>query len=332
MFSKVIVQGRLDFGNANTYDKALKLYTQRKDVYYKNEVIFNKMEECFDEENLIFFVKRFNNLVSDKYWRNTVHLLKNLAEYSVTGRVEMWMMVDGKVIRHEQIRPSSDKSIVASFYKANEIVNENGDLSKAMKILDGIISKYEGHSMAHALAGRIAARQGNIAFAIKKFDLATELDPCLTEAYLWKGKMLIREERYKEALPVLEKVTECSIAHQNIHWIGRRLKGKCYFHLGDYEKAIFEWKLFTKRPFEKGNSNHYWKRMVTFSLGKAYLHTNQHAEAILSFNNALELDPLFESVSEEEIMKYKAIAGSGQEESGNSKKSTRKSTGVKATA
>ena len=72
--------------------------------------------------------------------------------------------------------------------------------------------------------------------------------------------------------------------------------------------------------------------MVTFSLGKAYLHTNQHAEAILSFNNALELDPLFESVSEEEIMKYKAIAGSGQEESGNSKKSTRKSTGVKATA
>ena len=50
MFSKVIVQGRLDFGNANTYDKAFKLYVQRMEVYYKNEVIFNKPEECFDEE------------------------------------------------------------------------------------------------------------------------------------------------------------------------------------------------------------------------------------------------------------------------------------------
>ena len=153
MFSKVIIQGRLDFGNTNTYEKALKLYLQRKEVYYKNEVIFNKPEECFDDERMIFFVKRFNNLVSDKYWRNTVHLLKNLAEYSLTGRIEMWMMVDGKVIKHELLKPSNDKSIVSAFNKANDMVNAGGDLDKVMKSLNAVIEKYPEHAMAHALIG-----------------------------------------------------------------------------------------------------------------------------------------------------------------------------------
>jgi len=307
MFSKVIVQGRLDFGNANTYDKALKLYIQRKDVYYKNEVVFNKPEECFDDEKMIFFVKRFNNLVSDKYWRNTVHLLKNLAEYSLTGRVEMWMMADGKVTKHELIKPSSDKSIVSAFNKANDIVNASGDMDKAMKILEGIIEKYPEHAMAHALIGRIAARQGKKKLALECFDRAISLDEYLSEAYLWKGKMYIQEENYVKALPELEKLTTYAIAHQNIHWIGRRLKGKCYFHLDNYERAIFEWKLFAAKAFEKGNSNHYWKRAVTFSLGKAHMQLNQNAEAILSFNNALELDALFDNVSEEEILKFKSV-------------------------
>ncbi len=308
MFSKVIVQGRLDFGNANTYEKALKLYIQRKDVYYKNEVVFNKPEECFDDDRMIFFVKRFNNLVSDKYWRNTVHLLKNLAEYSLTGRVEMWMMVDGKVIKHELLKPSSDKSIVAAFNKANDIVNTGLDLDKAMKILNGIIEKYPEHAMAHALIGRIASKQGNDKLALERFDKAISFDKYLSEAYLWKGKMYIKHENYEAALPVLERLTRYAIAHQNIHWIGRRLKGKCYFHLGNFERAIFEWKLFAAKAFEKGNSNHYWKRAVTFSLGKAHMQLDQNAEAILSFNSALELDALFDTVSEEEILKFKTVA------------------------
>lgn len=325
MFSKVIVQGRLDFGNTNTYDKALKLYIQRKEVYYKNEVVFNKPEECFDDEKMIFFVKRFNNLVSDKYWRNTVHLLKNLAEYSLTGRVEMWMMADGKVTKHELIKPSSDKSIVASFNKANDIVNASGDLDKAMKILQGIIEKYPEHAMAHALIGRIAARQGKKKLALEQFDKAISLDEYLSEAYLWKGKMYIQDENYKAALPELEKLTTFAIAHQNIHWIGRRLKGKCYFHMGNYEKAIFEWKLFANKAFEKGNSNHYWKRAVTFSLGKAHMQLNQNAEAILSFNNALELDALFDNVSEEEILKFKSeVTGLMPPASSKKKKSVKK--------
>ena len=308
MFSKVIVQGRLDFGNANTYEKAFKLYVQRKDVYYKNEVVFNKNEECFDDEKMIFFVKRFNNLVSDKYWRNTVHLLKNLAEYSLTGRVEMWMMIDGKVIKHELIKPSSDKSIVAAFNKANDMVNAADDLDKAMAILNGIVEKYPQHAMAHALIGRVASKQGNDKLALERFDRAISLDKYLSEAYLWKGKLYIKEENYEKALPVLERLTKYAIAHQNIHWIGRRLKGKCYFHMGIYDKAVFEWKLFAAKAFEKGNSNHYWKRAVTFSLGKAHMQLNQNAEAILSFNDALNLDALFDNVSEEEILKFKTTA------------------------
>lgn len=331
MFSKVIVQGRLDFGNANTYDKAFKLYVQRMEVYYKNEVIFNKPEECFDEEKMIFFVKRFNNLVSDKYWRNTVHILKNLAEYSLTGRIQMWMMVDGKIIRQEHIKPSNDKSIVSAFNKANDIVNSNGDLEKAKTILDNVIGKFSEHAMAHALYGRIAARQGDFKLATKKFDLAIQIDPFLSEAYLWKGKMLVRQEKYAEAIPVLENVTDYSIAHQNIHWVGRRLKGKCYFHLGNFEKAIFEWKLFAKKPFDSDNSNHFWKRMVTFSLGKAYLQTNQKAEAILSFNHALELDPLFDTMPEDEIRKFKELAGEGGH-NGKARAKNKNTSSVKVTA
>lgn len=305
MFSKVIIQGRLDFGNANTYDKAYKLYIQRKDVYYKNEVIFNKPEECFDDEKMIFWVQRFNNLVSDKYWRNTVHLLKNLAEYSLTGRIEMWMMVNGKAEKHEIIKPSEDKSIVSQFNQANSIVNEAGDLNKALEIVGKVLAKYPGHSMAYALKGRIHARRNEDKEAFAAFDKAIELDSLLSEAYLWKAKLMINQERYEDAIPVLDKVTLFAVAQQDIHWTGRRLKGMCYFRIGNFEKSTFEWRLFANKLFEKGKSNFYWKRNVAFGLGKAQIKIGQHMDAIQSFNTALSLDSLFGGVSDDEINDYK---------------------------
>lgn len=48
---KTIFTGRLDFGNARSYDKVVKLFEHRMENYYKTEILLLS-EEVFNEEKL----------------------------------------------------------------------------------------------------------------------------------------------------------------------------------------------------------------------------------------------------------------------------------------
>lgn len=302
---KVIIQGRLDFGNENTYSKALKLYIQRKDGYYKNEVIFSKPEEHFNESKFHFQIKRYVQYSSDKYWMNTVHLLQNLAQYAIAGTISMWMMNEGKAIKKEIIQPSNEKSINNAYKKALKILDAPDKQEQLNKLLDEILDKYPEHTQALAMKGRYHTRQKDIKKATKYFDRAIEADEDNSIAYLWKGKMFMSIERYEEALLALQKSVEISVAQESHHWTGRRLKGLCYFKLENWEDCTFEWRLFVKRAFEKGDSNYYWKRAVMVGFGKANLQQGKKGEAVLAFDQALDLDSLFDNIPQEVIAGYR---------------------------
>ena len=64
MFFKTIIQGRLDFGTQNSYDKVAKMFQYRIDTYYKNEIIF-KSEDIFKPEQLSLEIPRFVGNVSE---------------------------------------------------------------------------------------------------------------------------------------------------------------------------------------------------------------------------------------------------------------------------
>ena len=139
---KVIIQGRLDFGNEKTYVTAQKLYVQRMESYYKNEVIFNKPEEHFDDERYYFPVERTVQLSSDKYWMHPVNLLDNLAQYALAGDIKMWMMDQGEAIRTEIIAPNNEKSVVAATKKAIRLLDDKDKQEQLEKTLHSILSKY----------------------------------------------------------------------------------------------------------------------------------------------------------------------------------------------
>lgn len=305
---KVIIQGRLDFGTENTYSKALKLYIQRKEVYYKNEVIFPRHEEHFNDEKFQFLIKRYVQLSSDKYWMNTVHLLANLAQYAISGEIKMWMMNEGKAIKSEVLAPDSEKSIVAAYKKALKILDDSTKKPQLMKLLDTILEKYPTHPQALAMKGRVYAREKDAKKAFKFFDLALTADEDNYRALLWKGKFLMQLERYEDALKILKTSVEKSVAQEPIHWVGRRLKGLCNYKMERWEDCAFEWRLIAKKEFPKGDSNYYWKRAVMVGLGKASMQLGRKGEAILAFDQALHLDSLFDNISQELIEEYREQA------------------------
>jgi len=237
-FNKVIVQGRLDFGNESTYIKAVTLFNNRKEVYYKNEVIF-KSEEVFDDQAFTFTVKRFVGQISDKFWRNSVHLMKNLGEYALAGVCHMWMMENGRVMKHEEINPSVHKTIVKNFNSAVETMHSMYNYGDSIKIFDQVLDKYPHHAPALARKGKAFMKMGEQEKAKQFFEESLSIDPNNIQAWLGLGKYFIYANEWESAREALEKVTENSIPAQNEHWIARRLKGKCYYNIGDLEKSVF---------------------------------------------------------------------------------------------
>lgn len=298
---KVIIQGRLDFGNEKTYVTAQKLYVQRMESYYKNEVIFNKPEEHFDDNQYYFLVERTVQFSSDKYWMNTVNLLDNLAQYALAGEIKMWMMDQGEAIRTEIISPNSEKSVVSATKKAIKLLDEKEKQDQLEKTLRNILTKYPAHSLAQAMMGRMYARRKDMVEANKYFDLALENYSHNAYAHLWRGKMYMQQERYAEALIHLTETVKVSVAQESVHWTGRRLKGLCYFQLNNWEDCAFEWRLFTRRAFKKEDSNFYWLRAILIGLGRAYLMTGKKGEAVLAFDQALDHDSLFDNTPQETI-------------------------------
>ena len=47
---KVIFQGKLEFGNERSFQKALQFFEQKAEVLYKKEVLFKTSEQLFNLE------------------------------------------------------------------------------------------------------------------------------------------------------------------------------------------------------------------------------------------------------------------------------------------
>ena len=61
MLQKTIIQGRIEFGTEKAFNMACKMYTQRAENYYKNDVLFDIEEIFFSEDfalNIPMFVKQ----------------------------------------------------------------------------------------------------------------------------------------------------------------------------------------------------------------------------------------------------------------------------------
>ena len=154
MTYKTIFKGRLEFGNARSYDKVLKMYQHRVENYYKSDVLLVE-EEIFDESSYSLIVPRYITQGSKKSWKNTMSLVEYVAQFAVSGNFGGWMTEEGKILQHGIVEPKSERQAVQAFLRGRELSNAKGKETEAVEALTKAIEKYEGHAQAYERRGHV---------------------------------------------------------------------------------------------------------------------------------------------------------------------------------
>lgn len=307
MLYKTIFSGNLEFGNARTFDRVMKMYQHRVDNYYKADLLI-KLEDFLDEESFAVRMPRFITKGVDKSWKNTINLMEFIVQYAVAGSMSAWMVEDGKVLRQEHVEPNSDKIVVQSFLKGRHLMAKKGREEEAIESLNRAIEKFERHASAYERRGYINYLLNNFEDAIYDYTKSISINPNHAVAYLGRALVFIVQENYNAAITDLDKATKKSIPLQPTYWKARRIKAECHIAIEEYDAAIFELKLFTKRQFTADNPNYKWRKKAFFDYGKSLLAVGRHDDAIQAFDDALKVEDNEEFVSEADRLLLRGIA------------------------
>ena len=303
---KTIFSGRLEFGSERSYQKVLKLYEHRTENYYRNDVLLNE-EEIFQDSTFSLNVPRFIALSTEKSWKNTVNLLKYINEFAIAGTFRVWVIHEGKLLEAFKIEPDSDKVAVQAYIKGRELVKSEGMENEAMKALNRAIEKFERHALAYERRGYINYRLRNFDDALYDFTKSIDINPNNPEPYWGRANIKLQSGDIKAAITDLEMIPKKSIPHQSIYWSARRLKGECHLKLEQYQKAVLEYKMVTKRQFVETDPNYKWRKVAFSNYGKALMEVGEYSLAIDAFNEALAIEAA-ENKDHAEHLLYRGMA------------------------
>ena len=219
-----------------------------------------------------------------------MNLLDYVAQYAIAGDIRAWVINDGTVVEQRNIEPEGDKSVIQAFMQGRALVKESGQEEEAIKALNRAIDKFERHGMAYERRGYINVKLRNFDDALYDFTKSIDIHPNNPEAYWGRAVVRIRKKDLAGAIEDLTRTTKTSIPHQPIYWSARRLKGELHLQLKEYQKAIFELKMVSRRPFKENDPNYKWQKNALFNYGKALFEIGEFSEAVNVFNQMFAFD------------------------------------------
>ena len=298
---RVIIQGRLDFGTQKSFDQAKKMYQYRLENYFKSDALFKEADELFFEETLTLDIPRYVGQAFEKTFKNTSSLLEYCAQFAIMGVIKAWQTDSGKILNYSDIEPKSDKVAVQLYQKGKRLSKKIGKEEEAFKELTKAIEKYDQHAQAYERRGNVNLLLKKYADAMRDFNKTINIDPSNPFGYLGLAKVHIQKEEYQDAIDNLEEACKKSLALQSIYWKARRLKADCHFKIKQFDKAEFDLKLFTKRPFEKDDENYGWRKHAFYYYGRVLFELGKFADAIGAFQSALEIEDSIDNIPLEDI-------------------------------
>lgn len=307
MYFKTIIQGRLEFGTQKSYEKVTRMFQVRIENYYKTDVIF-KFEDIFKEEELSLEIPRYVGQVSEKAFKTTVSLLGYCAQFAIAGSIRAWLINEGEIMYFDTLEPLGDKGAVQSFVKGRSLVKVKGKESEALDALSQAIEKYNRHAQAYERRAKVNFLMKNYHDALRDYNKCIAIDDTIPTAYYGKAKIHILKSEWQEAVVNLEEAIRKSIALQALYWKSRRLKAECHIQLKEWQKAAFDLKLFTNRAFEKDNPNRFWIRWAHFHYGLVLAEMEDFAEAIKSYDKALNAPEEKDGITPSTILIQRGLA------------------------
>ena len=307
MFYKAIIQGRLDFGTARSYETVLKMFNYRVENYHKNDIIF-KQEDIFLSETNELLIERFVGNVMEKSYKSTVELLDYCVQFAVNGSIRAWLVDNGEILHFHSLEPGSDKAAVQSFIKGRSLVKVAGRQEEAIEELSKAIEKYDKHAQAYERRAKVNFIMQKYSDALRDYNKSLGIDPTIPSAYYGRARVHLLNGDLEAAVADFDQAIKKSVALEPVQWKSRRLKGEAHLRMKQYHKAIFEFKLFTKRQFRIGDSNGDWKRWSFYHYGLALLENENYEEAIEAFNAALELPEINDHINLTDILRNRGLA------------------------
>ena len=263
---KLVFRGRLDFGNQRTYDLVVKHWQTRLESYFRTEVLF-KAEQIFVPEELAINVPQQTLMSTEKHWRNTTSLLKEVAQYALAGNVGAWWVQNGQVLAECQIEPNSDKVAVSEYLRGRELVQQGG-MEEASIALSNAIEKYERHAAAFERRGYVNYKLKNFNDAHYDFSKSIAINPIAPEPFYGRGKTHMIKNEWEAAAADFDQAIKKSLAVQPMHWLARLRKGDSLYHAKRYAEAIPELKFFLQRKFQEHDPNVRFKSKAEFLLAE----------------------------------------------------------------
>lgn len=251
---KLIFRGRLEFGSQRTYEMVLKHWQTRMETYFKTDVIF-KAEDVFTTEHFALSVPQQPVMSTEKRWRNTTALLREVAQYAVTGNVDAWCVDSGKVLDKASIEPSNDKAAAAEYQRGCALVRQGGMELEAGEALSRAIEKYERHALAYERRGYVNYKLGNFKDALHDFSKSIHIYPHNPDAYYGRAKVMMLKNEWEAAIQDFDNTIARSLPLQPIYWLARLKKGDSLFHAKRYAEAKKELELYLKRDFAENDPN-----------------------------------------------------------------------------
>jgi tetratricopeptide (TPR) repeat protein len=251
---KLIFKGRLDFGNQRTYEMVLRHWHTRIETYFKNDILF-KAENVFLEEEFALAVPQATIISTDKNWKSTVALFKEIAQFAVAGQIGAWWVANGQILDEHHIEPRSEKAAVVAFIKGRKLL-EQGNRVEASQALSNAIEKFEKHALAYERRGYVNYKLQNYNDALYDFNKSIDLYPNSADPYYGRGKLRTRNSEWELAINDFDAAVKGSFAIQPLHWLSRFRKAECLCEIGNYSDAARELRFFLQRNFTENDPNH----------------------------------------------------------------------------
>ncbi|MCB0527515.1 MAG: tetratricopeptide repeat protein [Saprospiraceae bacterium] len=263
---KLIFKGRLEFGSERTYNMVLNHWNNRIENYFKTDVLL-KADQVFSEEEYALTVPQQVVMSTEKHWRSTTALLKEVAQYALAGKVGAWWVQNGQILAEYNIEPQSDKTAVSEYIRGRELAKQGG-MEMASEALSNAISKYERHALAYERRGYVNYKLKNFNDALYDFSKSIDINSVNPEPHYGRGKIRMLKNEWENAVQDFDNAIKRSLAVQPIHWLARLRKGDSLYHAKRYAEAIPELKFFMQRKFSESDPNHRFRPKAEYLLAE----------------------------------------------------------------
>lgn len=298
---KIIIKGNLDFGNQKSFEAMFAHFQKRLELYYKNDIALKGLD-FFDVDQMCLVVPRTELMCSEKTWKNTFGLLRELRTFAVAGVLHVWVLDEkNQLLVGDAIEPQGDK-VATTEYNRGCLFLKKGDEMAAIESFNKAIDKYPRYAQAYERRGVAHARLGQTEDALLDFSKSIGISPN-SEAYFGRALTFKTMGKIAEALAEFDVAIKNAVPFQSIFWMARRVKGETHLEQKQLKEACFELKLVSKRPFKENDPNYPYRRQAWEMYAAALEQSGNKNEAKLALEQAKALGNLGNGLETAEILR-----------------------------